>query len=173
MYSSSSTSLSIDKPASCLKALGGDASRHRFAVGTCAARDANEVRILDYDEERNVLKCCGAFRHAAPVTALAPSPSDASLFLVCGQTSPTGAGAFEASLVACDAGSWEAALAEGDDDDAAGVLRKDGWAASARVEASEASVRATLGGFAGPCAGLAWAADGRVAACSTNALALY
>ena len=94
MYSTSSTSYSAKLPARCLAAVGGDASRHRFMVGTCSARCANEVQVVDFDEEANALTLVGALRHEGQVACLAPAPHDAALVATSVQETPRKPGVF-------------------------------------------------------------------------------
>ena len=65
----------------CVTAVSGSKERHRFLVGTCSAKEDNEVHLLDFDEDRNEVNCVAVLPHVDEVWALATHPSDPSLFL--------------------------------------------------------------------------------------------
>ena len=67
----------------CSRALcaleGPSPSAHRFLVGTCSARDDNELQILEYSEEEKEVKCVGFFEHPNECWDIKSTPFDASL----------------------------------------------------------------------------------------------
>lgn len=104
MFSTSSTTYASKYQSRCLASVCGDKSRHRFMVGTCSARESNEVQVLEFDEESNSLSCVGSLKHEGAVVALSPCPSDASVVATCGARA--GAVGFEARVMSFDASRW-------------------------------------------------------------------
>ena len=54
--------------------------KHRFLVGTCSAKEANELHLIEFDDDRNELNCCAVLPHTDEVWSLATHPTDPSLF---------------------------------------------------------------------------------------------
>lgn len=69
MFSSASSTYSLNRPARCIAALsakeseeedeesGGNNNASRFVVGTCSLREGNELHIIEFHEESNELLC--------------------------------------------------------------------------------------------------------------------
>ena len=66
MFSSASSTFSLDRPARCIAAVSneetdqedrGSNASSRFVIGTCSLREENELIILGYHEESNELLC--------------------------------------------------------------------------------------------------------------------
>ena len=83
-------------------------------VGTCSSREANEIQVLDFDEEANSLHLVGTLRHEGQVNALAPAPHDASLVATCGATERGSS----TKVHRFDGGAWAGGDAWAGDDDA-------------------------------------------------------
>ena len=63
-----------------LSAVVGETERHMFLVGTCSAREDNEIHLLDFDEDVNSLNCKTVFIHPEEIYEISPCPADPSLF---------------------------------------------------------------------------------------------
>lgn len=68
MFSSASSTYSLNRPARCIAALSSKESEEeeesgwnnissRFVVGTCSLREGNELHIIGFHEESNELLC--------------------------------------------------------------------------------------------------------------------
>mmetsp|Transcript_56871 Transcript_56871/g.133634 ORF Transcript_56871/g.133634 Transcript_56871/m.133634 type:complete len:358 (-) Transcript_56871:120-1193(-) len=68
--------------AQCLSSVpSGDTGRHRFAVGTCALQQRNEIHIVDFLEETAEVSCRQVLQHDDEVSALTVNPADARQLL--------------------------------------------------------------------------------------------
>lgn len=64
------------------------AHTHRFLVGTCSAKEENELHCIEFDEEAHELRSAAVFAHPQEVWHLSTCPSDAS---ICATTYATSA----------------------------------------------------------------------------------
>ncbi|CAM9671587.1 unnamed protein product [Ascophyllum nodosum] len=99
MFSSASSTFSLDRPARCIAAVSneetdqedrGSNASSRFVIGTCSLREENELIILGYHEESNELLCHQAFSHPNEVWSVSPSPRDPCLLLTCSNGAKAG-----------------------------------------------------------------------------------
>jgi hypothetical protein len=56
-----------------------NAHTHRFLVGTCSAKEENELHCVEFDEEAHELRSAAVFAHPHEVWHLSTCPSDASI----------------------------------------------------------------------------------------------
>ncbi|KAI9101004.1 protein TSSC1 [Phlyctochytrium arcticum] len=83
----------LEHQARCLRAQLSESDRTRFYVGTQILKEANELRLLDFDEDDNVITS-QRYPHQHEIRAMAPSPLDAEHIITtwkngCNPTSST------------------------------------------------------------------------------------
>lgn len=61
-------------------------AKHRFLVGTCSLHDANELCVLEFDEEQGQLNAVSLYAHPDQVWALETSTQDPSLVVTSRQS---------------------------------------------------------------------------------------
>lgn len=66
-------------PARSLCAVGRGPSKHVFLVGTCSAKEENELQVLEFDEEENEIKATAIYTHAPEIWQVSACPQDASI----------------------------------------------------------------------------------------------
>ena len=64
--------------------------KHRFLVGTCSLHESNELCVLEYDEDSNLLDAVALYSHPDQIWALESSPQDPSLVVTSHQASSSG-----------------------------------------------------------------------------------
>lgn len=92
MYSTASSVYSLKLPARSLASVSGDTERHRFLAGTCSLREANELQLLNFQEETNEISCIATFYHPEEIWGISASPSDRRLALTCHNNNGAGRG---------------------------------------------------------------------------------
>mmetsp|Transcript_22477 Transcript_22477/g.32811 ORF Transcript_22477/g.32811 Transcript_22477/m.32811 type:complete len:386 (-) Transcript_22477:121-1278(-) len=85
MFTSAPCVFSVNYQARCISAQKAYNEKHRFIVGTCSAKDKNELSVLQYDEENNQIEAKAVYSHPHQVWAMEPSPKDSSLVLTASQ----------------------------------------------------------------------------------------
>eukprot|EP01083_Nonionella_stella_P036430 99399_1 len=83
MFDTVSSFYGLSHQGRCLAAQLGETERHCFLVGSRSVRGANEVTLLEFDEDSQEIIRRGAFTHAAEVESLSARPSEASDFFSC------------------------------------------------------------------------------------------
>ena len=63
-----------------MTSVDGQKDKHRFLVGTCSAKEANELHLIEFDDDRNEVNCCAVLPHTDEVWSLATHPTDPALF---------------------------------------------------------------------------------------------
>lgn len=76
-------SFALSPKARCLEALVGDSNRNRFLIGTNDLREANEIHLIDFDEDSSEFKGERVFHHEQEIWHLAPSPHNPSFVWTC------------------------------------------------------------------------------------------
>lgn len=82
MFNARSAIYGLKSQARAVCAVEAEEERHAFLVGTLNRKGANEVHLLEYEEEENVIRRLGRWDHAAAgeVWAVTSSPSAAGVF---------------------------------------------------------------------------------------------
>ena len=79
MFSTQPTIYGMPCQARCIAAVEGDPERHRFLVGSTSLREANEVHLVELNDELNELGRRAVYAHEHEIWQLAPCPRDAAL----------------------------------------------------------------------------------------------
>lgn len=77
-----SASYLLKRQARALAALEGDTDRNRFLVASLELRDANELQVLDFNEDTNEVVCMRAFTHPHETWHMASCPAPEHVELV-------------------------------------------------------------------------------------------
>ena len=64
----------------CVTSVDGQRERHHFLVGTCSAKEENELHVIEFDEDRNEVNSVSVFSHPDEVWQLASHPTLPALF---------------------------------------------------------------------------------------------
>ena len=104
MFFSNNTALySAERRARCLAARTAHTDAHHFFLGTLSLREANEVQMLQFDEDTSELSKARSFAHPHEVWCIAASPADENLLA----TTYSDGGSFGAAL-------WRLPASEGE-----------------------------------------------------------
>ena len=77
-----SASYLLKRQARALTALEGDTDRNRFLVASLELRDANELQVLDFNEDTNEVACMRAYTHPHETWHMASCPAPEHVELV-------------------------------------------------------------------------------------------
>ena len=77
-----SASYVLKRQARALTALEGDTDRNRFLVASLELRDANELQVLDFNEDTNEVVCMRAYTHPHETWHMASCPAPEHVELV-------------------------------------------------------------------------------------------
>lgn len=77
-----SASYVLKRQARALSALEGDTDRNRFLVASLELRDANELQVLDFNEDTNEVVCMRAYTHPHETWHMASCPAPEHVELV-------------------------------------------------------------------------------------------
>ena len=77
-----SASYLLKRQARCLTALEGDTDRNRFLLATLELREANELQVLDFNEDTNEVVCMRAYTHPHETWHMASCPAPEHVELV-------------------------------------------------------------------------------------------
>lgn len=77
-----SASYLLKRQARCLTALEGDTDRNRFLLATLELREANELQVLDFNEDTNEVVCMRAYAHPHETWHMASCPAPEHVELV-------------------------------------------------------------------------------------------
>ena len=77
-----SASYLLKRQARALNALEGDTDRNRFLVASLELRDANELQVLDFNEDTNEVVCMRAYTHPHETWHMASCPAPEHVELV-------------------------------------------------------------------------------------------
>lgn len=81
MFSNQSSVYSTKLQSRCLVAHESDHGRHRFLVGSAVLREDNEIQLLDFNEDSNIINCTQVFQHPGEVWTLSCSPRDPRILI--------------------------------------------------------------------------------------------
>jgi WD40 repeat protein len=86
MFTSAACIYSVNKQARSICAQTAVKDKHKFIVGTCSNREANEISILQYDEDDNQIDLVALYSHPDQVWVVEPSHQDHKLIATSAQS---------------------------------------------------------------------------------------
>ena len=81
MFNQSECSFALNAGSRCVVAQTASRETHRFVTGTCSLSVDNELSVLEYDEDNNILTLAGHYAHPHQVWNIDTSPKDPSLVI--------------------------------------------------------------------------------------------